>query len=336
MSTSTVSPLLKIGLGLIGMWPGASHATLCWLFYMTTLVAMQYFQYSYVYAHLDFSNLTELMDGLGLTLDYTLTILKLLSLWFNRRIFADILVGMDDDWKDCGTDLRECVMMDKANLAHRCSNAMISVNALATFLYFIDSYVRGSMLSKDGQLREFPIQIQFPFEVHETPFYQLVGLGLFFHVLETATVIAMLNALILTLSLGTNMTSKSAMLIQFIIPYLAVTIEAFVFCFAGEYLSTKSRAIGDAAYEAVWYDLSISECRILLFVILRSQKRLTITAGKIIDLTLEGFTTYFFLRDILLDHESFSFIYFGFIRDVLKHEFIYAGHTYIVKSSRVK
>ncbi|XP_024879255.1 odorant receptor 22c-like isoform X2 [Temnothorax curvispinosus] len=365
MSTSTVSPLLKIGLGLIGMWPGASHATLCWLFYMTTLVAMQYFQYSYVYAHLDFSNLTELMDGLGLTLDYTLTILKLLSLWFNRRIFADILVGMDDDWKDCGTDLRECVMMDKANLAHRCSNAMISVNALATFLYFIDSYVRGSMLSKDGQLREFPIQIQFPFEVHETPFYQLVGLGLFFHVLETATVIAMLNALILTLvlhvsgqidivclelreispisksssvfaktlvvrhqkiislskniesffsfvallqfvwntfvicalgfmvviSLGTNMTSKSAMLIQFIIPYLAVTIEAFVFCFAGEYLSTKSRAIGDAAYEAVWYDLSISECRILLFVILRSQKRLTITAGKIIDLTLEGFTT---------------------------------------------
>lgn len=35
------------------------------------------------------------------------------------------------------------------------------------------------------------------------------------------------------------MTSKSGILIQFIIPYLAVIIEAFVFCFAGEYLSTK-------------------------------------------------------------------------------------------------
>lgn len=40
-------------------------------------------------------------------------------------------------------------------------------------------------------------------------------------------------------SLSMNMTSKSGMLIQFIIPYLAVIIEAFVFCFAGEYLSTK-------------------------------------------------------------------------------------------------
>ncbi|XP_011694609.1 PREDICTED: odorant receptor 13a-like [Wasmannia auropunctata] len=305
------------------------------------------------------------MDGLGLTLDYTLTIFKLISLWFNRRIFADILVAMDDDWKDCGTNLRECVMMDKASLAHRCSNAMISVNAVATFLYFIDSYVRGRTLSKNGQSRDFPIQVLFPFEVHKTPIYQLVGVGLFLHVLETAIVIAMLNALILTLvlhvsgqidimcqelkaissmskcnmvstkslvtrhqkiislskniesffsfvallqfvwntfvicalgfmvviSLGMNMTSKSGILIQFIIPYFAVTIEAFVFCFAGEYLSSKSRAIGDAAYEAVWYNLSISECRILLFVILRSQKQLTITAGKVMDLTLEGFTS---------------------------------------------
>lgn len=116
-----------------------------------------------------------------------------------RRIFADILIAMDDDWKDSETNLRECVMMDKANLAHRCSNAMISVNALATFLYFIESHVRGYTRSKNGQLRRFPIQVQFPFEVYKTPIYELVGVGLFFHVLETAIIIAMLNALILTL-----------------------------------------------------------------------------------------------------------------------------------------
>jgi len=40
-----------------------------------------------------------------------------------------------------------------------------------------------------------------------------------------------------------------------------------------------------------------------------------------------------FLRDILLDHESFSFIYFGSTCDVLKLDLIYAGHTQIVKSS---
>ncbi|XP_026823992.1 odorant receptor 67c isoform X1 [Ooceraea biroi] len=93
------------------------------------------------------------------------------------------------------------------------------------------------------------------------------------------------------ISLDMNTEGKSGVIIQFIIPSVAVTIEAFVFCFAGEYLSTKSKSIGDAAYEAVWYDLSTSECRVLLFLILRSQKRLTITAGKVTDLTLEAFTT---------------------------------------------
>lgn len=53
----------------------------------------------------------------------------------------------------------------------------------------------------------------------------------------------------------------------------------------------QSKSIGDAAYETIWYDLSTKECRILLLVITRSQKRLTITAGRVMDLTLECFTT---------------------------------------------
>lgn len=84
MLTSTISPSLKIALGLIGMWPGFSYATVLWLFYMATLVIMQYLQYSYVYEHLDLND-PKLMDGLSVTLDYTLTFLKLLSLWHNRR-----------------------------------------------------------------------------------------------------------------------------------------------------------------------------------------------------------------------------------------------------------
>ncbi|XP_071644016.1 odorant receptor 82a-like isoform X2 [Temnothorax longispinosus] len=73
--------------------------------------------------------------------------------------------------------------------------------------------------------------------------------------------------------------------------YVAVILEAFIFCFAGEYLSAKSKSVGDAVYEALWYNMPPAECRILLFVILRSQKRLTITAGKIMDLSLIGFTS---------------------------------------------
>jgi len=51
----------------------------------------------------------------------------------------------------------------------------------------------------------------------------------------------------------------------------------------------QSKTIGDAAYESLWYVLRPHDCRTLLFVMIRSQKRLTISAGQFMDLSLEGF-----------------------------------------------
>jgi len=64
---------------------------------------------------------------------------------------------------------------------------------------------------------------------------------------------------------------------------ITVRVLSSLFCF-------QSKSIGDAVYEAVWYNMPPSDSRILLFMIVRCQKRLTITAGRVIDLTFEGFT----------------------------------------------
>ncbi|XP_011694617.1 PREDICTED: odorant receptor 13a-like [Wasmannia auropunctata] len=100
-------------------------------------------------------------------------------------------------------------------------------------------------------------------------------------------IICCIGFLIVT-SLGTG--EGIRMLVKTLFFYIAITLEAFIFCFAGEYLSNKSQTIGNAVYESVWYTLKPRDCRILLFVIMRSQRRLTITAGKFLDLSLEGFT----------------------------------------------
>ncbi|XP_014480033.1 PREDICTED: odorant receptor 13a-like [Dinoponera quadriceps] len=71
--------------------------------------------------------------------------------------------------------------------------------------------------------------------------------------------------------------------------YTITNLEAFIFCFAGEYLNNKSKSVGIAAYNT-WYDLEPSDGRVLLIIILRSQKQLTLTAGKMVDLSLESFT----------------------------------------------
>ncbi|XP_032669913.1 uncharacterized protein LOC116843555 [Odontomachus brunneus] len=73
--------------------------------------------------------------------------------------------------------------------------------------------------------------------------------------------------------------------------YTITNLEAFIFCFAGEYLSNKSKLIGSAAYNTEWYKLKPTDCRILLFIILRSQKQLTLTAGKMTELSLQSFAS---------------------------------------------
>ncbi|XP_020289083.1 odorant receptor 4-like [Pseudomyrmex gracilis] len=83
----------------------------------------------------------------------------------------------------------------------------------------------------------------------------------------------------------------ATILVKSILFYITMNLEAFIYCFAGEYLSAKSKMIGHAAYDSVWYECSIMNSRSILVVILRSQKTLTITSGKMMDLSLERFAT---------------------------------------------
>ncbi|KAL6254521.1 hypothetical protein P5V15_014574 [Pogonomyrmex californicus] len=111
--------------------------------------------------------------------------------------------------------------------------------------------------------------------------------------LSSTLVTCCLGFMIVT-SIGTAQGSDvidSSALMKAIVFYMAATVEAFIFCFCGEYLSAKSKMIGDAAYKSIWYDLEPHESKLVLLIILRSQRRLTITAGKIMDLSLEGFTS---------------------------------------------
>ncbi|XP_011065060.1 PREDICTED: putative odorant receptor 92a [Acromyrmex echinatior] len=73
--------------------------------------------------------------------------------------------------------------------------------------------------------------------------------------------------------------------------YTVTNLEAFIFCYAGEYMKNKSKAVGNAAYNSVWYEMKPKNSRILIFVMLRAQKQLTLTVGKIMDLSLESFTS---------------------------------------------
>ncbi|XP_024879554.1 odorant receptor 67a-like isoform X1 [Temnothorax curvispinosus] len=73
--------------------------------------------------------------------------------------------------------------------------------------------------------------------------------------------------------------------------YFSMILEVFIICLAGEYLSSKGKLITTATYEMPWYNMPSNQSKILMFIMMRSQKRLVITAGKMMDMSFESFTT---------------------------------------------
>ncbi|XP_032669845.1 odorant receptor 13a-like [Odontomachus brunneus] len=365
--TSTISPSLKSGLRFLSVWPDVPYAAVFRLIYMLFILVVQYFQYLYVFAHFKLSELQDLVDSLPPTLDSSLTIMKLVTLWKNRRVVSDILTSMDTDWRECvKVDQHLDTMTEKASVSHFCSNALLSFNTFVAVLYYVSDYTLAVMhFAKDDNdtSRPFPMKILFPFEAEQSPIYELLVVVLFLHAMLNVYTLTTLNALIITLvlhasgqidiicqefqttsekasyhgssegigmliekhnriitfsenldelfsfmalmqifwntlvicSLGlliiTSVHNEASVgLVRTIFAYGAIMMEIFIFCFAGEYLSLKSRSLADAAYDSLWYNMSSSQGKNILFVIMRSQKQLTITAGGITNLSLEAFT----------------------------------------------
>ncbi|XP_014483806.1 PREDICTED: odorant receptor 4-like [Dinoponera quadriceps] len=330
---------------------------------------MLYFQYLYLFAHCKPEELQNLVDSLPTTLEYNLTIFKLMTLWKNRRVVREILAAMDSDWCECvNVDQYLQVMTAKASISHFCTNAMLSFNTIACALYFVGDYAIGIAHQAQGDndtLRPFPIKITFPFEAEQSPIYELLVVILFLHVMLNMYTLTIVNALIFTLvfhasgqidiiceefktisekmsycgycehkigilierhkkvilfsknldklfsfmalmqvfwntlvicSLGflvmTSVSNEAGVgMVKSLLAYIGIMVEIFIFCFAGEYISFKSKSLADAAYESLWYNMSPTNGKNILFVIMRSQKQLSLTAGGMANLSLEAFAS---------------------------------------------
>ncbi|XP_071643786.1 odorant receptor 13a-like isoform X2 [Temnothorax longispinosus] len=381
--TTTISRSVEIGLRFIGMWPDSAYPNLYWFSYMTTIAIAQYYQYAYIFAHIDSNDIWLLMDCLSLTLAYSLVFLKLLILWWNRRIFYYIVKAIDQDWSECViNDSYRFTMMSMADMSRRFANIMFSMYAFSAFSLSIGEHLlqsRDDVNQFGNSSRELPIKMEFPFDVSKSPIFECFLIGQFVYDTVIAFVIlhvsGQINIMQQDLAEISNFLSRkydrstfllvirnlickhqkiiilsqnienlythvaliqvlwntlvmcctgfviiivsnvscflhildnffflillqiissgedAVNLIKSVSYYTVIILEVFLYCFAGEFLSAKSKSISDAIYETLWYNLPPSDSRIILFMMLRCQKQLTITAGRIIDLTLEGFTS---------------------------------------------
>ncbi|XP_014480017.1 PREDICTED: uncharacterized protein LOC106747184 [Dinoponera quadriceps] len=291
MRMSTFSRTVKAGLRFFGIWP---YLPLTWLtrsYWIISFVTAQVFQYIYVVNN-EPSSFSEFMDGVGSTVTHSFTLIKLIILWVNQRKFKDILQMMTADWQNHTSKHQHLNIMTKtAFLASRMSRIIVGWNLCSVVMYSLGAIAAnvGNPEKWKPYNRELILKMKFPFEISTHTIYVVVTLVQFIHLVFIGFTLGIFNSLLATLSL--NEPNAAAILVKCIMFYISMNFEVFLYCYAGEYLSAKSKLIGDAAYDSLWYNVAAKNRRIVLFVVLRSQKRLTITCGKVMDLTLERFTS---------------------------------------------
>ncbi|XP_032669869.1 uncharacterized protein LOC116843515 [Odontomachus brunneus] len=196
---------------------------------------------------------------------------------------------MTDDWSDRANNneggMR--VMAYKAKISDRITNTLIILHTMS-----VVTYCTGMIIAEvdiTDQTIEVPYinKLDFPFTINTQPMYRFVLIAEYVHMILSNWGAGLSNIILMTMAIGSP--DATEQIVKSILFYTITNLEAFVFCFAGEYLNNKSKAIGYAAYDCTWYNLKSKDSRILLFIILRSQKQLTLTAGKMMDLTLESF-----------------------------------------------
>ncbi|XP_060819624.1 odorant receptor 4-like [Bombus pascuorum] len=280
-----------------------------------------------------------------------------------------MLMGMYYDWINSSADKANVdVMMNKAELAYRCSYSIFGLYIISVFMYagvFLQ-FVRQDQDDFNITSRQLLMKMDLPFAYYENPVYQYVFLVQFLQLLAVGIGMAILNALIITLilhiggqieilhkTLGSisvkdekhgplrnvikslinrhyriifnseyieslfsyialvqllcntvvmcgigfliivaiNSHGDVRIVVKIVLFYIAIMLEAFVFSYAGEYLSSKSLSISTSAYGSSWYLLEPRNRRVVILLMIRSQRRLTITAGKFMDLSMFGFAS---------------------------------------------
>ncbi|KYN18449.1 Putative odorant receptor 92a [Trachymyrmex cornetzi] len=279
--------------------------------------------YRYFLTHVHSAEILDLMDCLSSFLAYSKIIIKFLVFWLNERKFDEILTVMAEDWNDCAnSDISIRETTRKAKISDRITNAIITLHTTTVVAYCIGIILAD--VDVTDTTKELPLvnKIEIPFDINTQFRYRTVLITEFLLMILCGWAAGITNSLLLTLILHTagqieimrhwlmqlvprknEDKHKSAIgspnaveqIMKSILFYTITNLEAFIFCYAGEYLNNKSKEIGVAAYNCEWYDLKSTESRILLFIILRSQKQLTLTVGKMMDLSLQAFTSVRFI-----------------------------------------
>ncbi|TGZ49750.1 Odorant receptor 2a [Temnothorax longispinosus] len=129
--------------------------------------------------------------------------LHIMTIKANISVFHQILTAMDNDWRECiNIDQHLHIMTIKANISYIFCNAMLSLTAVVTVIYFLGEYItRFIFLTEDynDTLRRFPVRTEFPHETLQSPMFEFLFVILLLHAMLHGGAVGTVDGLIFTL-----------------------------------------------------------------------------------------------------------------------------------------
>ncbi|XP_078047603.1 uncharacterized protein LOC144475509 isoform X2 [Augochlora pura] len=283
---NTISQTVRYGLHFVGIWPGTPLPSLHKLYWIVSMALWQFCQYKYIVTHFKSDGLIKIIECVSMSLPYTLVMIKLFIIWMNHSVLCEIISTMEEDCVKYAVIDTNNVISKTADFSHRLTSAI-------AFLYLASavSYAAGGLAflrTNDTMPRELLLKMDLPFEINESPSYELVVAAQILHQTATSFTFGMFGALLVMVA--TRLDDGLSLLLKNVSAYIVICLEIFVYCCAGEYLNTKSNMIIEAAYQVSWYDLQPNITRQLILLILKSQTGLPLTFGNFSTLSLASFT----------------------------------------------
>ncbi|XP_071641244.1 odorant receptor 4-like isoform X3 [Temnothorax longispinosus] len=84
-------------------------------------------------------------------------------------------------------------------------------------------------------------------------------------------------------------TLDTAKIISYVIVYLSMSFNIFIFCYIGEIITEQCKYVGQMAYMTDWYNLHHKTALGLVLIIARSNNVIKMTAGKLFHLSIATF-----------------------------------------------
>ncbi|OXU31131.1 hypothetical protein TSAR_010114 [Trichomalopsis sarcophagae] len=279
MSDKIVMRHVRVGLQVIGLWPGYT-SSVGFVIAITWLLTCLTFQLWH--AAVVFSKLDALMDNLGGTVAVATATLKLIAFHAKGRNVKIVIKEILNDWAYENRSSNCEVMVQNTKRAKYLTKWITGAYNATVITYLVNAII--AYCSGITEQRLYVMPSKFPFFCKQSPVFEIVCFFQLSAALISTNVQALVEGMLTALTLERG--DRSIKLFLYGLFTTRALASTTIYCIAGEYLMNQSMRIFDELYNSAWYEFDVPNIKAITFMIMKARKATSLTPASFGQLSL--------------------------------------------------